>query len=158
MRLSNESVKRLEAFLGAHLNDPELRLPHINLHGGKFARWVTTTLKIGAITIRTHIFMAPRLLVRGEDGRLTAPGWLVAHEATHVVQFQRAGFVPFLVKYLRDYFGTLWKLKKCDAAARMAAYLAIAEERAAREAEHAYQTWTWDGKPGGEPLEAVQGD
>ena len=141
MRLSNAAHERLEKFLGEHLGEPELRLPGIHLHSGRIARWVTGALKIGAMTVGRHIFVAPRLLVRDEDGRLAAPGWLIAHEATHVVQFGKEGFAGFLYKYLRGYFGALRQCGSWDAAARMTAYLAIAEECAAREAEHAYRKW-----------------
>jgi hypothetical protein len=142
MHLSPAAHERLEKFLGEHLEEPGLRLPRIRLHSGRVARLLTDALRIGAMTVGRHIFIAPRLLVRGEDGRLAAPGWLIAHEATHVVQFNREGFARFLYKYLRGYLGALRRCGSWDAAARMAAYLAIAEECAAREAEHAYRKWT----------------
>ena len=142
MRLSTAAHERLEKFLGEHLGEPGLCLPRIQLHSGRVARLLTGALKVGAMTVGRHIFIAPRLLERGEDGRLAAPGWLIAHEATHVVQFGREGFAGFLYKYLRGYFGALRQCGSWDAAARMTAYLAIAEECAAREAEHAYRKWT----------------
>lgn len=145
MRLSPAAHERLEKFLGEHLGEPGLRLPRIRLHAGRVASLLTGALRIGAMTVGRHIFLSPRLLVRGKDGRLSAPGWLMVHEATHVVQFDREGFARFLYKYLRGYLGALRKCGRWDAAARMAAYLSIAEECAAREAEHAYKKWAETG-------------
>jgi hypothetical protein len=72
---------------------------------------------------------------------LTAPAWLVAHETTHVLQYQAVGFVRFLASYLRDYWRCLRRQKNWNAEARMAAYCAIEVECAAREAETAYAAW-----------------
>lgn len=126
-----------------HLGDPSLSLPPITIHSGRVSNLVTKFLKVGAITVGRRIFLAPRRVERGVDGRdACAPGWLIAHEALHVLQYEREGYLRFFFKYLRGYFRALRALGRWDAAARMAAYLAIAEECAAHEAEEAYRLWS----------------
>jgi len=141
MRLSPAAHERLEKFLGGHLGEPGLRLPPIHLHSGRVARLLTGALKIGAMTVGRHIFIAPRLLVRGEDGQLSAPGWLIAHEATHVWQYEQAGFLGFLISYLKEYWRALRAQGKWGREARQVAYLEIEQEREARESETAYALW-----------------
>jgi hypothetical protein len=145
MLLAPESHERLETFLREHVGDPRLRLPRIRVYSGAFSRRLTGGLKVGAMTVGNRIFVAPRLVARDGEGRLTFPGWLLAHEALHVVQYAREGYLRFLFKYLSDYFAALRAGGGWDAAARMAAYLAIGHEREAREAEHAYRGWTGPG-------------
>ena len=142
MRLAPSAQARLEKFMREHVGDPALQLPRIRMHSGGFSRWLTKSLKVGAVTVGRHIFVAPVMVGRDEEGRLTFPGWLLAHEALHVLQFEREGYVRFLIKYLRDYFGALKAIGGWDAGARMAAYLAIGHECEAREAEAAYHSWT----------------
>ena len=142
MRLAPPAHARLETFLREHAGDPSLRLPDIHMYAGRFSRWLTTTLKVGAVTVGHRIFVAPRLVGRDEEGRLTFPGWLLAHEALHVIQYEREGYLRFFLKYLRDFLGALKASGGWDAGARMAAYLAIRHECEAREAEAAYHGWT----------------
>jgi hypothetical protein len=142
MKLAAESHTRLESFLREHLRDREMRLPPITIYSGFVARLLTSAFKIGAITFGRRVFVSPRLVKDDEVGRPTLPGWLAAHEAIHVLQYERAGFLRFLVTYLRGYGRALRAGGSWNAAAREAAYLAIAEECAAREAEAAY--WTWN--------------
>ena len=85
-----------------------------------------------------HDFVRPTLLKRDESGSVTLPGWLVVHEAAHVLQYAEKGFVRFLAGYLRGYWRALREGGRWDAVGRMAAYKAIAEECEARAAEHAY--------------------
>lgn len=125
-----------------HLGEPALRLPPVTVHAGWFARLLTKSLKVGAITLGRRIFLSPRRVERGDDQKASAPGWLMAHEALHVLQYERDGDLRFFFKYLRGYFSALRAGGRWDAAARMAAYLAIAEERAAHEAENAYRSWS----------------
>jgi hypothetical protein len=141
MLLAAESHQRLEAFLREHFRRPTLRLPPLYFYGGRFAGWLTRSFHIGAITFGRHIFVLPDLIERSGEGRLTVPGWLAAHEATHVLQFERAGVAGFLITYLRGYWRALRSQKRWDAKAHMQAYLTITEECDAREAEKAYTEW-----------------
>jgi hypothetical protein len=81
-------------------------------------------------------------LRRDRCGRLCVPGWLAAHEATHVLQYERVGFVGFLLLYLKGYWRALRSQKRWNSAAHMTAYLAIKEELEAREAEIAFAAWS----------------
>ena len=141
MRLAESSRLLLEGFFREHFADPGLELPEINLYHGRLAGFVTRRLRIGAITFGHRVLIKPKL-VTSNDGKLVAPGWLVAHEATHVLQYARQGYVRFFYLYLKDYWRALRRSKRWDAAARQAAYLAITHERQAQEVEHAYQVWS----------------
>jgi len=138
MRLSGESHREVEEFFRKHQSEPRLVLPSFHVHAGPFARLLTESAKVGAITLGRRVFVRPSLIKRDSEGRASVPAWLLVHEATHVLQYSERGMLRFLVGYLRDYFRGLKEGKGFDAAARTAAYMAIPEERAAREAERAY--------------------
>jgi len=138
MRLSGESHREVEEFFRKHRSEPGLVLPQFHVHAGPFARLLTESAKVGAITFGRRVFVRPSLIKRDSDGRASVPAWLLVHEATHVLQYAERGMLRFLAGYLRGYFRGLKEEKGFDAAARTAAYMAIPEERAAREAEHAY--------------------
>lgn len=141
MRLEEASSLRIERFLREHLKDESLHLPPIKIYCGWFASLLTKIFKIGAITIGRRIFIAPGLLQRDENRGLSVPGWLIAHEAVHVIQFERAGLLRFAVDYIGGYLRALRAANRWDRAARMAAYLSIDEECEARTAEEAYSVW-----------------
>jgi hypothetical protein len=142
MVLAPESHARIEAFLRDHLRNETLRLPPISIYCGRWAQWLTGSLRILAITFGRRIIVASKVVVRDESGRLTVPAALIAHEATHVIQYQEAGFVGFLFSYLREYWRALQlQHQGWSKAARNAAYFAIKHERQAYEAESAYTGW-----------------
>ena len=150
MRLSDESHSHVEQFFRAHRGDPGLKLPRVRLHGGACARLLTlASAGMGAMTLGRHVFVRPSLLRKDSKGRVTLPGWLVIHEAAHVLQYAERGFGRFLGGYLRGYWRALREGGRWDAAGRMAAYLAVEEEREARGAEAAYaaQTPAWHRPP-----------
>jgi hypothetical protein len=142
MRLAPASHKLLEEFHRHLAGDDDLRLPPVHLYSGSVARWLTHTFNIGAITFGRRVFISPDLIRKEPEGRLLAPAWLVAHETTHVLQYEEAGFSGFLFRYLREYWQNLRGKERWNAAARMEAYHAIKMECAAREAETAYAAWT----------------
>jgi len=141
MRLSAESQRLVEEFMRERFNLETLRLSPISVYHGRLALWITRTFRIGAITFGRHIFIAPDMITRDESGSLTVPGWLLAHEATHVWQYQLNGFTGFLISYLGGYWRALRAQGKWDLDARTKAYLAIKEECDARESETIYSTW-----------------
>jgi Domain of unknown function (DUF4157) len=141
MRLAPASHQRIETFLREHFHLPTLKLPSIFLYHGRVAACLTRAFKIGAITFGRHVFVAPKMVTRDESGRLRIPGWLIAHEATHVWQYERAGFFGFLFSYLRGYWRALRAQQVWSGEAHLAAYLAIEEECDARESEAAYTAW-----------------
>jgi hypothetical protein len=144
MRLARASHERIEEFLRAHYHDELLKLPPVQLHKGRLARWLTKTFRIGAITFGRHIFINPELIRRNQQGHCLVPGWLIAHEAVHVLQYEHAGFVRFLFAYLRGYYGALRTHRRWDRAARNQAYRALKEECDAYAAESAYPLWKAD--------------
>ncbi|HEX7314640.1 MAG TPA: DUF4157 domain-containing protein [Pyrinomonadaceae bacterium] len=146
MRLSDESHSHVEQFFRVHRGDAGLVLPRMRIHGGRVARVLMLSAGMGAMTLGRHVFVRPGLLRRDARGRVTLPGWLVVHEAAHVIQYAESGFVRFLFKYLRGYWRALREGGRWDAAGRLAAYMAIEEEREAREAEDDYASRTpaWD--------------
>ncbi|HLL16424.1 MAG TPA: DUF4157 domain-containing protein [Pyrinomonadaceae bacterium] len=141
MRLAEESRARLERFFRSYEGDESLRLPLVFVHAGFWSDALLRALRVAAITIGRHIFVSRRIVERDARGQLTMPGWLLAHEAAHVRQFQRAGFIKFVCNYAREYLTLLARGGKFDASARMEAYEQITREREAREVEAAYLKW-----------------
>ena len=138
MNLAAESHREVEEFFRRHTGRQGLVLPPVYVYSGSFARLLTEPAKVGAITFGRRVFVRPSLVRRDSTGRASMPAWLLVHEAAHVLQYEERGFLCFLVGYLREYLRGLWEGKRFDAAARNRAYMAIPEERAAREAERAY--------------------
>jgi hypothetical protein len=143
MRLAPESHQRIETFLRAQLKSESLRLPPVHIYYGRWARLLTSTFNILAITFGRRIFVSPKEIERDPSGRLIISAALIAHEATHVVQYEQAGFLGFLLSYLGEYLRALRSHRQWwGKAARHAAYLAIKQEREAYEAEYAYGGWS----------------
>lgn len=140
MKLARESHLRLEKFFREYFNEPELELPPIYLHRGLIARLVTRWLRVGALTIGRHILLSPKQVTEAE-GALRAKGWLIAHEATHVLQYEREGHARFLFRYFYGYWRALRGSGTWSREASMSAYLAIEAERVAHEVQQAYQVW-----------------
>jgi|ERR1043165_3818167 hypothetical protein len=150
MKLASESRQRIEKFLRDHFHDEKLELPTIHLYCGRFSRLLTGAFDILAITFGRRIFVAPKVVKLDEEKRLTVPASLVAHEATHVVQYSNAGFLGFLISYLSEYLrGLRSQQQGWGKAARKAAYFGIKQEREAYEAEAAYAIWNAMEEQGG---------
>lgn len=82
--------------------------------------------RASGITLGRQIYIRRNLFDR--DGEL--PLYLVVHEVAHVVQFLRDGTLPFLSRYVGEYFaGRFRGLRDREA------YLAISYEREARRVE-----------------------
>ena len=141
MRLSPEAHEEVESFLKEYMGEQGLKLPRFSVHAGAGGRVVMWFVRMSAITLGRHVFVSPPLVRKDSEERAILAGRLVVHEAVHVLQYEERGFVGFLFKYLRGYWRALWLGKSFGAAARMAAYMEIEEEREAREAEHAYAGW-----------------
>ena len=112
-------------------------MPTVRVHAGRFAGWLTGAARVSAITFGRRVFVAPSSL-RRVAGRAVMPGPLLAHEVAHVLRYGRAGTARFLLRYLREYAAGLRREGKCDAAARLRAYLEISFEREARAAEREF--------------------
>lgn len=142
MLLAAESHEHLEGFLREYFHDAGLRLPPLYFYRSRLLGWIARAFRLGAITFGRRIFVLPDYVGRDAQGRLTIPGRLAAHEATHVLQYERAGFAGFLVLYMRGYWRALRAQKGWNSAAREAAYRAIMAEAEAYEAEKAYASWS----------------
>ncbi len=141
MLLARASHERLERFFRQYFKDETLSLPRVSVYAGRFAGVSTTAIGFGAITFGSRVLIARSIVRRGEDGLLRAPGALVAHEATHVLQYERAGYVRFLFRYLREYSAALKKGSGRGLQRHWPAYRAISFEAEARAAEEAYAAW-----------------
>jgi len=139
MKLSAESHRTMQEFFRGLRGEPGLRLPRFRVYAGPLSRLLLDSVGMSAITFGRRVFVSTRLVRRGGDGRLTVPGWLLVHEAAHVLQYEEKGFVRFLIGYLRSYWAGLRAGGRRGAAGRLAAYLAIPDECEAREAEHAFR-------------------
>jgi hypothetical protein len=142
MLLAPESHRRIESFLRYHLRNDALRLPPIFIYSGRWTRWLTSAFNILAITFGRRIFVAPKVVERDDERRLTVSAGLIAHEATHVAQYEQAGFIRFLFSYLWEYWRALREQQGWNKSARHAAYFAIKQEREAYDAESAYAVWS----------------
>lgn len=128
---------RLEKFFRERKSEPHFILPKVKIHSGKILRPITKALRINAMTIGQRIFISPDALIE-RDGRVFASTELLAHEYAHVLQYEDAGYARFFYRYLRGYFNALQLKSIMRAAARMSAYLSIAEECEAREVGASY--------------------
>ena len=138
MKLSAETHREVEDFFRRHTGEAGLRLPPIEVHAGRVANLITRANNISGITFGRHVFVRSGLVVRDGEGRARINGRLLVHEAAHVLQYERRGFLRFFRAYLGGYWRALREGGRWDRAARAAAYLAIAEECEARAAEHAW--------------------
>ena len=118
VRLSGEARAEVEEFFRAHLGDSEFSLPEITVHAGTFSRLLMKAVGMGAITFGRHVFVNPSFLKRESGGRASVPGWLLVHEAAHVLQYEERGYARFFRDYLRNYWRALRAGKSWDAAAR----------------------------------------
>jgi Domain of unknown function (DUF4157) len=141
MQLTAEAQAHLESFFRAHLHDEQLALPAVSIHTGRFARVLTRTFSIGALTFGRHVFVAPTWLVGDVAAHRLLPGWLLAHEVMHVLQYERTGMTRFLWAYLREYARALRREPSMNGAAHWSAYRAITHEAEAYAVEAAYRAW-----------------
>ncbi|CDM66224.1 eCIS core domain-containing protein [Pyrinomonas methylaliphatogenes] len=141
MRLARSSHERIERFLREHLHDPDLALPPLCIHTGPLAKLMTRAMRAGGLTLGRHIFISPQLVRRDVDGRWLVPGWLIAHEAIHVLQFERMGWIKLALSYVSTYGREFIRRRSFGAASRRAAYVSVPEERAAYAAMEAFLRW-----------------
>lgn len=141
MKLARDTHRLLEDFFREYFADEKIELPPITLFGRRGAGFLTKLLKIHGITFGSRIFILPDLFFRNEKKLLCLDKELLAHEATHVLQYRRQGFLKFFHTYLKSYWQELRRLGKWDFAARYEAYRAIPQEAEARRAAAAFMEW-----------------
>ncbi|MFN2385659.1 MAG: DUF4157 domain-containing protein [Thermoanaerobaculia bacterium] len=101
------------------------------LHSGLPARLLAGCLGADAFVLGRRVFLSPRAAdaLERRSGEALA---LLAHELTHVAQYRRLGFLPFLTRYLREYLRLRWAGRDHGRA-----YREISFEREAMAAERA---------------------
>ena len=142
MKLSAKSHKKIEEFFREYLKNEEFILPEICFYGGKFTRYLTSALKIEGLTIGRRIYIFPENFWLGENRKLRLDEELVVHEITHVLQYDREGFIKFLRLYLKSFYKNLRKKKKWDLGARAEAYFEIPYEIEARATASKFAAWS----------------
>jgi len=142
MKLAEKSRKKIEEFFREYLKNEEFQLPEIQFYGGKFTRVLTSALKIEGITIGRRIYIFPGNFWFSENRKLRLDEELVVHEVTHVLQYNREGFLKFLGRYFKCYYLNLRKKKRWDLAARAEAYFEIPYEIEARKIASNFRAWS----------------
>jgi hypothetical protein len=142
MRLSKKSQKKIEEFFREYLADDDFCLPEIHFYGGRFARLLTTRLKIEGITIGRRIYILPENFWMSENRKLRLDEELVVHEITHVLQYRREGFFKFLWLYQKSYYSNLKKKDRRDSLSKSEAYWEIPFEVEARQAASKFAAWS----------------
>jgi hypothetical protein len=138
MRLTSNSHQSLQNFFRLHFGQRDLVLPLIEWDVSVKARLVVRSSGVTAMTLGTRVLLEPKALHIDSDGRYRILSRLAAHEATHVLQYQRMGWGRFLWRYLSDYAGHMQQAAKWDAVAHFRSYEAIRAEREAQAIEEAY--------------------
>lgn len=141
MKLARDTHRLLEEFFREYFADEKIKLPPITLFGKRGAHFLTNLLKIHGITFGSRIFIMPALFFYDDKKLLCIDKQLLAHEATHVLQYRKQGFLKFAYTYLKSYWKNLREMKRWDFAARYEAYRAIPQEVEAREAAEAFMHW-----------------
>lgn len=141
MKLSRKSHQQLECFFREYFIDEKLTLPDFELYAKKVSSLITQMLKIHGITLGRNVFIKPEILNRNADRQLSIPKDLLAHEATHVLQYQKLGRFRFLYTYLKGYWNALKVKEKWDFDSRRDAYLEIPHEIEARECAAKFLEW-----------------
>jgi hypothetical protein len=141
MRLSRKSHRKLEFFFREYFNESDLKLPDVELFVKRGAGLITGLFKIYGITIGQYIFIRADFLYRNENQELCIAKELLAHELTHVLQYQKLGFFRFFYTYLKGYWLALKQKEKWDLAARNRAYLEIPHEIEARQCAAKFLEW-----------------
>ena len=148
MKLSRQLHHQLESFFREFFADENLRLPEIEIYCSRGANLVTKIAGVHGITLGRFVFIKPELMRRADTRRLFITKNLLAHEATHVVQYQKLGAIRFLYRYFKSYFSNLRRYKARNFEARMQAYRNIPFEIEARDGGAGFVEWLEKQKAG----------
>ena len=132
MKLSCELHFQLENFFRDFFDDQNLQLPEIEIYCNRGARLVSTIFSVHGITFGRFIFIKPDLICRNPQEKLCISKNLLAHEATHTLQYQKLGTLKFLYRYFKSYFNNLRNEENWSFNSRMQAYFDIPFEKEAR--------------------------
>lgn len=141
MKLCRELQHQLESFFREFFGNRSLQLPEIEIFAKRGARFVTKVFGVQGITLGRFVFIKPDLIFRDKRARLCISKELLAHEATHVLQYQKLGTVKFLYLYFKSFFSGLRRRGNLNFDARMQAYLEIPFEAQARAGGTKFIKW-----------------
>lgn len=141
MKLSRKLHRQMEDFFREFFDDENLQLPELEIYANRGADLVTKIISVHGITLGRFIFIRPDLVTRNGSSQLCISKNLLAHEATHVLQYQKLGMPRFLYRYLKSYFGNLRRKKIRNFEARMQAYWDIPFEEEARAGGKGFIDW-----------------
>lgn len=141
MQISQNAHLQLEFFFREFYQDENLKLPKIEIYGRRGARFVSKMTSVYAITFGRFIFVRPELLNRNSVNELCISKELLAHETTHVLQYQKLGWFGFFYTYLKGYWKALKQKEKWDFKSRTEAYLEIPHEIEARICGSEFVKW-----------------
>lgn len=141
MKLNPDLHSELENFFRYYYDDDSLKLPQIEIYARRGSKLVTKLLAVHGVTFGRHVFVRPRLTKRNKSDRLCVSKMLLAHEATHVLQYQREGFFRFLTAYFKDYYRGMRRKKKWNSTAHFQAYFELPHEVEARDAAARFIEW-----------------
>lgn len=113
-------------------------LPVVEWDTSAKAQFIVRASGVTAMTLGGRVLLDDKALRRDAAGRRWIRSRLAAHEAMHVLQYEKLGWGRFLWRYLGDYAGRMQQAAKWNAAAHFRAYEDIRAEREAQAAEDAY--------------------
>jgi hypothetical protein len=142
MKISRSAHRQLEVFFREYFRDDKLNLPEIELYARRGAWLITKIFKIYGITFGRYIFVKPDLTSRSVNRQLYISKELLAHETTHVLQYQKLGWILFFYTYLKGYLRALRQKEKWDFNSRHESYLEIPHEVEARICAAKFVEWT----------------
>jgi hypothetical protein len=142
MKLSPATHRKFEVFFRQFFADENLRLPASRIYAKRGAWLLTRLLRVDGITLGRYIFIKPRLAEYISPDALKISRNLLAHELTHVVQYQKFGIFGFLRGYIQEYFCGIQRRKKFSPRARLEAYWEISHEIEARQAAAEFIEWS----------------
>ena len=141
MKLAPRTNELIESFFRHYFGEENLKLPRIQIYSGSISKVITNLLNIDGITIGRHVLIRPGLIYRNSRNQICLSKKLLAHEITHVLQYQKEGFGGFLFNYFREYLKGIKRRKKWDSISRMYAYLDISHEIEARDCASKFINW-----------------
>lgn len=141
MKLSLETHKKFEEFFREYFEDENFQMPQTEIYLKRGAGIITRLLSVDGITLGRYIFIRPSIAKYKSQHSLTINKNLLAHELAHVLQYQRLGFIRFLVDYLREYWRGIKRKKKFNSRARMESYWEISHEVEARIIAEKFVEW-----------------
>lgn len=141
MRLAAESHARLQDFFRQHYDQASLSLPVINWRRDALAHGVTRLNRITAITLGRTVLVTPEAIWQDTNGSWRTSSRLAAHEATHVLQYEKQGWGRFLYGYVSEYAAAMRQATQWNKATHFQSYANLSAEREAQELEYAYYAW-----------------